>query len=567
MPIQEERGEALRNAQFEDLTRQDIEDILSVTRALAAPFDLSTLLAEVSAAARRVLHAERSSVWLYDRPAHELVLKVANELDHVRVPVGTGLLGACVRDRVPINVPDCYADPRFDPAMDRRTGFHTRCSLTVPLVDHEGALVGAMQLLNRHGGVFREQDVALAQALGAQCAMALSRVQMMEAMVQGQKLQRELELARSVQMSTLPAAMPAVEGYDVFGCFRPADLTGGDTFDLALVDRGLLILLADATGHGIAPALDVTQMHAMLRMALRMGADLDTATLQVNNQLAQTLPDNRFITAFIGLLDWRAHSLAFHSAGQAPLLLYRANGGCEWLDPTSFPLAAMPLQQLRPHVVQAMEPGDILAVISDGVYEYHDAAGEQFGKGRVGELVAAHPGESAERLAARILEAVAAHAGAAPQEDDITVVIVKRLAGAARRRDFERRIDALKEIFEFTAAFAGESGLPPELLSTVDFVIEELFTNMVKYSIMSVASVTVSLVRIDSGIEVELVDCDVDRFDPTLAPDADVGRPAEERTAGGLGLHLIRRMVDSIEYRYDSAQRVSRTLFRKTQPQ
>ena len=557
---------AQRDPQFEELTRQDIEDILSVTRALAAPFDLSTLLTEVSAAARRVLHAERSSVWLYDRAAQELVLKVAEGLDHVRVPVGTGLLGACVRDRMPINVPDCYADPRFDPAMDRRTGFHTRCSLTVPLIDHEGTLIGAMQLLNRHGGVFRDQHIALAQALAAQCAMALSRVQMMEAMVQGQKLQHELELARAVQMSTLPATMPAVDGYDVFGCFRPADLTGGDTFDLALVDRGLLILLADATGHGIAPALDVTQMHAMLRMALRMGADLDTATLQVNNQLAQTLPEDRFITAFIGLLDWGAHRLTFHSAGQAPLLLYRARGECEWLAPTSFPLAAMPLQQLRPHVVQAMEPGDILAVLSDGVYEYHDAAGEQFGKERVGAIVAAHAGESAERLAARILEAVAAHAGAAPQEDDITVVIVKRLPAAATRRDFERRIGAIAEMVEFTAAFARAHGLPSDLLNTVDFVIEELFTNMVKYSTMSRARVTVSLAPIDRGIEVEMVDYDVDRFDVTLASDADVARPAQERTPGGLGLHLIRRMVDTIEYRYDSGQRESRTVFRKTKP-
>ena len=77
-------------------------------------------------------------------------------------------------------------------------------------------------------------------------------------------------------------------------------LTGGDTFDLALVGDGLLVVLGDATGHGIAPALSVTQMHAMLRMAFRLGADLETAFMQVNNQLAETLAEDRFITAFIG---------------------------------------------------------------------------------------------------------------------------------------------------------------------------------------------------------------------------------------------------------------------------
>ena len=131
-------------------------------------------------------------------------------------------------------------------------------------------------------------------------------------------------MARVVQMSTLPATMPAIPGYDVYGTFEPAELTGGDTFDLALLDQGLLVVLGDATGHGIAPALSVTQMQAMLRMAFRLGADLETAFMQVNNQLAETLPDDRFITAFIGLLDPSTHQLRFHSGGQGPILHFQA---------------------------------------------------------------------------------------------------------------------------------------------------------------------------------------------------------------------------------------------------
>src|SRR5204862_2552609 len=133
-----------------------------------------------------------------------------------------------------------------------------------------------------------------------------------------------LEMARVVQMSTLPLTMPMVAGYDVFGTFKPAELTGGDTFDPAVLDQGLLAVLADATGHGIAPALSVTQMQAMLRMAFRLGADLDSAYLQVNNQLAERLPADRFITAFIGLPDPKRHELRFHSGGQGPILNFRA---------------------------------------------------------------------------------------------------------------------------------------------------------------------------------------------------------------------------------------------------
>ena len=117
----------------EGLSRQDMAAILAVTRALAAPFDLLTMLAEVTAAACRVLHAERSSVWLHDTVSDELVLEVASDIRQVRVAVGTGLVGTCARDHQLINVPDCYADPRFDPSVDRRSGFRTRCSLTLPL--------------------------------------------------------------------------------------------------------------------------------------------------------------------------------------------------------------------------------------------------------------------------------------------------------------------------------------------------------------------------------------------------------------------------------------------------
>src|SRR5207244_6773655 len=286
--------------------------ILGVTSALAAPFDLMTMLAEVVSAAKQVLHAERGSVWLYDAGADELVLEVATGMKAIRVPAGVGLAGTCARNRQIINVPDCYADPRFDPGVDRSSGYRTRCMLTLPLVDHKGVLVGVMQVLNKIDAVFDGDDEVLATALAAQCAVALQRVRMTAAVIEAEKMRKELETARAVQMSTLPTTMPSLAGYDLYGMFKPAELTGGDTFDLSILDQGLLAVLADATGHGIAPALSVTQMQAMLRMAFRLGADLETAFMQVNNQLADILPDDPFVTAFIGLLDPSTHQLRSH---------------------------------------------------------------------------------------------------------------------------------------------------------------------------------------------------------------------------------------------------------------
>ena len=413
------------------LGARDLEPILAVAAKLAQPFDLRTMLREVVNAAKQVLGAERGSVWLYDEARDELLLEIATDIDPVRVKSGTGLVGSCARNRSIINVPDCYADPRFDPELDRRSGYRTRCMLTLPLVDHRGVLVGVMQVLNKVEGVFESDDEALATVLAAQCAIALQRVRMTEALIEGEKLRQQLEMARVVQMSTLPGTMPALPGYDVYGTFKPADLTGGDTFDLSLIDAGLLVVLGDATGHGIAPALSVTQMQAMLRMAFRLGADLETAFTQVNNQLADTLPGDRFITAFIGLLDPAAHRVRFQSGGQGPILHFHADTReSTHHKPTSFPLAAMPLAKLKPSIELSLEPGDILALVSDGIYEYSGPTGEEFGERRVRALLASHHGKPAAEICALLFAAVQEFAGSCPQEDDMTVVLVKREAAA-----------------------------------------------------------------------------------------------------------------------------------------
>ena len=411
------------------LSVAEMEAILAVTTKLAAPFDLMTVLAEIVDAAKQVLHADRGSVWIYDAAADQLVLEIATGIEPVRIPAGAGIAGACVRGRRIINVPDCYADERFNPEVDRKSGYRTRCMLSLPLVDHKDVLVGAMQVLNKHNGVFDEDDEVLAMALAAQCAVALQRVRMTESLIEGEKMRQELEMAREVQLGTLPSTMPQVSGYDVSGISRPAELTGGDTFDLALIDQGLLIVLGDATGHGIAPALSVTQMQAMLRIAFRLGADLETAFRHVNNQLAATLADDRFITAFIGVLDPSTHRLRFHSGGQGPVFHYRAaSRSCERYKPTSFPLGAMPVSQLRPAPTLEMRAGDILVLLSDGFYEYCGPSGGEFGEERVQEIVAAHAEKPMAEVLHVLLKSVDAFADGAAQEDDMTAVLVKREA-------------------------------------------------------------------------------------------------------------------------------------------
>ncbi|HSG97069.1 MAG TPA: GAF domain-containing protein, partial [Woeseiaceae bacterium] len=210
---------------------QALRQILEVTRKLAAPFDLDTMLSEVVNASREVLNADRGTVFLYDKEADELVVRVGTELDHIRIPANKGIVGECAQTRMLINVPDCYADPRFNRAIDKQTGYKSRCMLTIPLIGYEDSLVGVLQILNKNDGVFDEHDEFVGQALAAQAAVVLHRVKITEKIIESEKLGREISVARDVQMGTLPKDMPEIDGYEFGGAFSPTDQTGGDLYD------------------------------------------------------------------------------------------------------------------------------------------------------------------------------------------------------------------------------------------------------------------------------------------------------------------------------------------------
>jgi phosphoserine phosphatase RsbU/P len=415
------------------LTGDAMLRILEVTRQLAKPIDLTTMLARIIDEARAVLGADRGTVFLYDARTRELYSTVATGVDTLRFPASRGIAGECAESRRVINVPDCYADPRFNRETDQKTGYHTRCLLAAPLIGYEDSLVGVMQVLNKRGGVFSEEDEKIATALAAQCAVAIQRMQMLADLVENEKLKRELAVARDIQTRVLPKAVPRLVGYDLAGWSRPADETGGDIFDIIAMDGNrLMLLLGDATGHGIGPALSVTQVRAMLRMAVRLGADLDSAFRHINDQLVEDLPDNRFVTAFLGLLDTKHNRVIYHSGGQGPLLHFHAGSGeCEWLGASTVPMGSypgLPLPKARTH---DLNPGDILALITDGIFEYENQTAEAFGQKRVGDLIRQHQREPMSRLVQLIVQDVERFGGLAPQADDMTMLLVRRLPDAS----------------------------------------------------------------------------------------------------------------------------------------
>jgi phosphoserine phosphatase len=539
------------------LRAEALLQILEVTRKLAAPFDLPAVLAEIGEAARSVLRAERATVWLYDPDQAVLVLTGGPPTSPtLKAQLSQGILGLTARSRQIINVPDVRREPLFDPAVDLDLNNDVRCMLSVPLVERS-QLIGVLQVVDREGfAAFTTEDERIAETLAAQCVVFIQRERMSRSLMQAEKLDREIKLAREIQMSTLPSEMPRLAGYDMAGQFCPADQTGGDTFDLVpLDDHKLFVLLGDASGHGIGPALSATQMTGMLRVALRLGADLDAIFAQVNNQLVEDLPEEHFVTAFFGVLDPHGHDMTYHAAGQGPLLHFKAaTGECRWLEPTTYPMGFMRYPQIDPPRHLQLEPGDILGLISDGVFESENAAGAMFGTEGVEAVLRERHDDTMSDMLARMLQAVHVFAEGQAQADDITIVLLARrpeTAGSTTvQQYFPRSFDSLDGIFRFVADFLAARSLDQELQGPVCFIVEELFTNFVKYNEGGRHDISLSLGHTPEMLTVRLTDFDVESFDPTRAPAVDVEKPLAERQTGGLGLHLVRQMADTLQYQY-----------------
>ena len=255
------------------------------------------------------------------------------------------------------------------------------------------------------------------------------------------KLERDLQVARRIQQDTLPERIPLVPGFDIDAWNEPAEETGGDTYDvigcrrepgeagpriLSTDAEGAILLLADASGHGIGPALSVTQVRAMLRMAVRVGEDLPAIVRHLNAQLCADLTEGRFIAAWVGELDARARTLTSFSCGQGPLLYYRAaTRACETLDTDTVPLGCLDDLAVAPRDPIRMEPGDVFAVLSDGVIDAESPTGERFGTRRVIDVVTSGCEGSAAELTAALRRALAAFTGGAPPADDCTAVFIK----------------------------------------------------------------------------------------------------------------------------------------------
>jgi len=407
---------------------RDLEAILAITRAMAAEPDLTRLLVLLAAACSKVLQVERTSIWVVDPRSGDLFTRVAEGMDAIRVPKGKGLVGAAAESGQPILIPDAYADPRFNPEVDRKSGFHTREILCLPLHDVAGTrVVGVLQALNKTGGALGDYDVQLAALIGAQAGVVLEQAALREEALERKRLQAEMDLAHSIQQRLLPRASPEAPGLDVAGANQPATETSGDYYDyIPLPDGRLAVVIADVTGHGLGAALVMTSARAFVRALFGAQTDSGKVVSLANALLEKDLEAGNFLSLCLAVFDPAARALHYVSAGHDPPLVYRPAGDAfAELDSTGPLLGIVAGMDFEARGPLPLASGDVLLFMTDGLFECMNENDETFGKERLKDVVRAHAQDSAQQLLAALLEATAAWTGGRPQRDDITAVVVK----------------------------------------------------------------------------------------------------------------------------------------------
>jgi len=243
------------------------------------------------------------------------------------------------------------------------------------------------------------------------------------------QIQHDLGMARSIQQGLFPTTTPRVEGFEVAGWNQPADETGGDYYDWQqLPDGRLAVIVADATGHGIGPALIMSACRAYSRAGLAADANLQTLLNHLNQLLYEDLPSDKFVTLVAGIVDPRGGAGQLISAGHGPLVFYSAAEDAFYcFDAQGPPLGLMPGLRYDGAHALTFGRGDILVLVTDGFLEWSNTADEDFGLLRLEEAIRAHRDQPPTRIIAAMRAAITSFVGDVPQADDLTALVIKKM--------------------------------------------------------------------------------------------------------------------------------------------
>jgi sigma-B regulation protein RsbU (phosphoserine phosphatase) len=276
---------------------------------------------------------------------------------------------------------------------------------------------------------FSEQDMELLAALGSVAALRLRNLSLAEEAAHRRELEKEMALARQIQLALLPEQLPVIPGYSVFAANDASRAVSGDFYEFQGRDKGdeQVIVIADVSGKGMAASLLAASFDALLMGPIEVGQPSDEICAKTSRRLFMRTPPERYVTAFIAAIDPASGRLSYTNAGHNAGLLFRRDGTVQRLEANGLPLGLFPVVDYE-KVETTLEPGELLLLYTDGITEAANARGEEFGLDRLQAAVKPHTGEPLVAIAVAIETAVEVFADGTPFGDDRTVVMLRREA-------------------------------------------------------------------------------------------------------------------------------------------
>jgi len=407
--------------------------LVRASYALHTTLDLDLLLGKILEAAAEGVEADRGTVFLLSDDGREIWSKVLSGAERleIRLPLGKGIAGTVAQSGETIRIDDAYEDPRFDPSWDRRSGFRTRQILCAPIRNREGAIVGVFQLLNKKEGAFTTGDEEYLAALSVHAALAVENARLHKSAIEKERQEREIRLARTVQRQLQPERARAVKGsISVAGMNELCEDASGDYYDFltSLPEGRVGVAIGDVSGHGLQAALVMAEARAFLRAFVRTTRELPKAMDLLNDYLVPDMTSGKFMSLFSAVVGSDSGRVEWCNAGHnPPLHLRRATGTLTPLKATGRILGILPGANYRAGESFTLEPGDLLLLYTDGVTEAKGRGGELFGDARLHEVVRAAADLEPAALLDSIRAALRAFTGLGDNDDDLTMLALKRL--------------------------------------------------------------------------------------------------------------------------------------------
>ncbi len=414
--------EELKKARFAERRRLwEVESLRAISEALGGTLEPSRIAEELLWHAAALLDARRGEVWLDVDGAVALGALLAGADGTVPCTDGSCTVAARIGGQVftPEEARDLTSDGLLE---DRR--------LAVPISGRRGRL-GVLALGDREvrGGIapFGATDAQTLALFASQAAVALENASLHREDLERQRLERELELAASIQRQLLPSSFPVPAGFEAVARSEPSLHVGGDVYDVLATPEGTILMIADVAGKGVPAALMAASLHAALHVASENGTSVAELARRLHNHLLVSTPDNKFATVFLARLAVTGE-LEYVSAGHNPVIVVGADGGVSYLRSSDPPLGLLPESRYQGGAAR-LEAGSLLVAYTDGLSEApspDDA--DDFGVERLADLAVAHRHDPLDAIVDTAFAAVAAFTGQAPAHDDRTILTLRRLA-------------------------------------------------------------------------------------------------------------------------------------------